>query len=132
MASDMQYIASFDEIRAAKYVLVSGLSVLIAFISTLIGVSYMMRMGIGGPAPYYVKRSNLYLAPLVVVIFAYFFLFNQSVARSNASIARAIFQSDWCLFFSASGIGLVGTAIVRLAVIIWRRLRDGNDFPASE
>jgi hypothetical protein len=134
MESDAAYIGMVDNVRAVKYVLVSGFSAIVSLMTTLSLLILMMRMRLDGPPPYYVNRNNLTRIPFVLIFVVYGFLFDRIIAGMSAEtshFARAIFHTDWCLGLSACGIGLVGTVIVRTLAVYLRWFRDGSEFPAN-
>ena len=136
IAYDANVIGMTDGLRATRYVLASGFSVGLSFVSTLILLILLASLGCKGTPPYYINRANLLLFPFFVLFVVYVFLIDTTIAESSlgkfSHKAKSMVRSDLVMLLSACGIGFVGTGIVCGSALYLRLIRDSRDFPAKE
>jgi len=134
MLSDAERIATASPVLADRYVLASAAGAVISTISTAVLAVVLIQKGPTGNLPYYVKRQNLILAPLVFSLSVYFWCFATShvptVFTPYSRNAKELFLSPIGLFLSACGLGLVGTIFVRATALYWLWFSDRRRIPA--
>lgn len=116
LQSDMAAIGEYDFVLPERYAVSGILAVGVFATATVIRVwSEFQKQEFPRPFPKYVRKSNLFLIPLLMLLILYFGLIDTWMAVSDARAARGVYGTVFCVFWMPLTLAAVSVGFQRLA-----------------